>query len=556
MHSDHKIRNWWVICALVAGLFAAGCAADKAAKKDPFFEKWQTLAQESKGHSPVAAPKEDVLTWNGVELGSQVFEEKKLEEVQVKVLPRNVISLKMRQADIKAVLRALARGVGINMLIRNDIKEEITVDFVNVPWEEAFKSILKTQGLSYLWEGDILRIASSEDIENSIKLSAAAEKEVKQKLASQSTAVVSVHYADPKMLRDNFQELLRNVDGRLRGYVRVDEHSNSLILQAPREDLNRMIPIIAKIDKPSPQILIKCNIVETTRDMARQIGVQWGGTFHTSALGGGRNLIVNPGGSGGSAAVPVPPANPPTTGGYTPIFGSTGVSGQGMGVNFPIKSDQLSSFGGVGSVGFVLGNIGSDVLELQLEALQSDNKIRILSSPTITTLNNQKAFTENGERVPYSTLDTSVVPPTRTVKFEDAVLRLEITPHVIDGTNLKMKILVKKDEVDTSRTVDGNPFIIKKQTDTSLIVHDGETIVISGLTKKTLTDASIGIPGLKDTPLLGWLFGRLEKEDKMEEVLIFITPHILPVRTAAVTVSPPGPEEKPATGETQPAAKQ
>jgi type IV pilus assembly protein PilQ len=525
------------------GLLVFGCANQKAAKKDPFFEKWQTLAQESKGHSPLPAPKEEALTWDGVQVDGEVFEGKKAEDLPARSLPENIISLKMRQADIKSVLRALARGAGINVLIKNDIKEDITVDFVNVPWKEAFKSILKIQGLSYVWEGDILRIVSREDIESSINLSAVSERQVKQRLGSQATAVVKIDYADPKMLRENFQELLRNVDGRPRGYVRVDEHSNSLILQAPREDLNRMIPIIAKIDKPSPQILIKCNIVETTKEMARAIGVQWGGTFHSRVFGGNRDLYITPGGTGGTAS-PTSPANPPLTGGYTPIYGSTGISGQGLGVNFPIKTEMMSSVGGVGSVGFILGNIGENVLEMQLEALQRDNKVRILSSPAITTLNNQKAFTENGERVPYSTLDTSVVPPTRTVKFEDAVLRLEITPHVIDGTNLKMKILVKKDEVDTSRTVDGNPFIIKKQTDTSLIVQDGETIVISGLTKQTLTDANTGIPGLKDNSFFGWLFGRQEKQDKMEEVLIFITPIILPMRTALNAPPLPGAEGK------------
>ena len=125
-----------------------------------------------------------------------------------------------------------------------------------------------------------------------------------------------------------------------------------------------------------------------------------------------------------------------------------------------------------------------------MSALQNDGKLNILSSPSITTLDNQKAFTENGQRVPYSTLDTTVNPPIRTVKFEDVVLRLEITPHVIDGQNLLMKILVKKDEVDRLKNVDGNPFIIKKQTETTLIVRDGETIVISGLTKQKGT--SIG----------------------------------------------------------------
>ena len=142
-----------------------------------------------------------------------------------------------------------------------------------------------------------------------------------------------------------------------------------------------------------------------------------------------------------------------------------------------------------------------------MQALQKDNKLNILSSPSITTLDNQKAFTENGERVPYVTTENSGGTYTQSTKFEDVVLRLEITPHVIDGKNLKMTILVKKDEVDmTRKSSAGDPYIIKKQTETELIVQDGETIVISGLTKQVNTKGDKGVPWLKDIPLLGWAF--------------------------------------------------
>jgi type IV pilus assembly protein PilQ len=179
----------------------------------------------------------------------------------------------------------------------------------------------------------------------------------------------------------------------------------------------------------------------------------------------------------------------------------------------------------------MFGLIGGNILDIQLSALQKDGKLNILSSPSITTMDNQKAFTENGEKVPFVTTDKD---GNREVKFEDAVLRLEITPHVIDESYLSMKILVKKDEVDTSRTVDGNPFIIKKQTETQLIVQDGETIVISGLTKQRGMDSESGVPWLKDVPVLGWIFKGQGKSESMEDVLIFITPKILPPAVVAV----------------------
>ncbi len=162
---------------------------------------------------------------------------------------------------------------------------------------------------------------------------------------------------------------------------------------------------------------------------------------------------------------------------------------------------------------------------MQLSALEAEGKINILSSPSLTTMDNHMAFTENGQKVPYVTYEDG----DKEVKFEDAVLRLEMTPHVINEDYLKMEIKVKKDEVDFSeeKKVDGNPTIYKKETQTSLIVGNGETIVISGLSKQTLQDSISGIPGLKDIPGLGYLFKGDSKSKKMEEILIFITPTIL-----------------------------
>jgi len=254
--------------------------------------------------------------------------------------------------------------------------------------------------------------------------------------------------------------------------------------------------------------------VETTKGVARDLGVMWGG--YNRSTQGKEDLIITGGG--------VSPAGP---------IGGTGTAPQrsGLGVNFPVDTTNLSSvIAPMGSLGLLFGRIDGNLLEVQLQALQQDNKLNILSSPSITTLDNQEASTKNGERIPYVTTETSGGTTTQTTKFEDVVMELKITPHVIDGKNLKMKILVKKDEVDmTRRSSMGDPYIIKKQTETELIVKDGETIVISGLTKQTNTYSQSGVPWLKDIPVLGWAFKSDGKGENMEEVLIFITPHILPV---------------------------
>ncbi len=512
---------------LLSALLILGCASNESVRKEFPFEKWSAMAEASTGHSPAPRPRSADLARELLKGPGETGREVKSETIRE--LPTQLVSLKMRQADIKAVLRSLARIIDKNILVKNEIKGEITIDFKDIPWNQAFNSLLRTQGLTYAWEGEILRVMTLEDRENDLKRK--TQEQGIRWVEPLLTVVIPIDYAKPKELKDNLETFLtRTKEDKPRGSIRVDEHSNSLIISAIHDDIARMIPVIEKIDRPTPQIQIKANIVETSKDTARNLGIQWGGMY--SRRIGNDNLFITPGGSSGSA---VPPGSA-LSGAYSPISGTSGISGQGYGVNFPVAETAMAAAGGAASLGLLIGSIGGNILDLQLSALQKDGKLNILSSPSITTLDNQKAFTENGERVPFSTIDTSVTPPVRTVKFEDAVLRLEITPHVIDGRKLMMTIVVKKDEVDTTRTVEGNPFIIKKQTQTSLIVENGETIVISGLTKQRGASSDSGVPWVKDIPVLGWLFRGEGTSSSMEEVLIFITPKILAPSIAAAPV--------------------
>lgn len=437
------------------------------------------------------------------------------EEVKAAVPP---ISIDFQDANIKSVLRLLAELAKVNIVSGEDVKGNVTIRMKDVPWEQALDTILAITGFAKRQAGNVITVMSMDQLKR---------LEVEQSRPSAEpfiTRVVSVNYADAKKLKENIEDLLpKDKDGKVLGSVKVDEHSNALIIQATRQDMTRLLPIVEKIDKPIPQILIKANIVETTKDTARSLGIQWGGINGQKI--GNQSLYVTGGGVGGSATNP----GGPFAGAFTPTSGVKGVSGQGFGVNFPAAATSTAS----ASLGLIFGTIGENILEVQLSALQRDGKLNILSSPSITTLDNQKAFTENGQKIPFSTAEVSGGVLTRSIKFENVVLRLEITPHVVDGKNLKMKILVQKDEVDTSRSVDNNPFILKKQTETNLIVADGDTIVISGLTKQTKLGNVNGVPWLKDIPGLGWLFKGEDKSDVMEEVLIFITPTILKPETVA-----------------------
>ena len=445
------------------------------------------------------------------------------------------ISLDFQDANIKSVLRLLGELAGVNIVSGDDVKGNVTIQMKNVPWDQALDTILAITGLGKKQADNVITVMTLEKIKKdeanrqvALEAKRKAEAEAVQPVAGPFvTRVVSVDYADAKKLAENLIDLLpKGKEGKSVGSVKVDEHSNALIIQATREDMTRLFPIIEKIDKPIPQILIKANIVETTKNTARDLGIQWGGMWGKAI--GSQGLYITPGGVGGAGAA-VPPGVA-FSGGYTPTTDGKGISGQGFGVNFP----ALPISGTPASLGLMFGTIGGNILDLQLSALQKDGKVNILSSPSLTTLDNQKAFTESGQKIPYVTTETSGGVLTRSVKFENAVLRLEITPHVIDGKNLKMKIMVQKDEIDTTAAaVDGNPVIKKRLTETSLIVQDGETIVISGLTKEQKSEGTSGVPWLKDIPVLGWLFKGEGKSENMDEVLIFITPTILKPQAVA-----------------------
>ena len=229
----------------------------------------------------------------------------------------------MRQADIKTVLRSLARIVDKNVLVKNEIKGEMTIDFQDVPWNQAFNGILRTQGLTYVWEGDIIRVMTLDDMEQDLKRKT-QEMGIKW-VEPLLTVVIPIDYAKPKDLKENLESFLtRSKEDKPRGSVRVDEHSNSLIISAIKDDLLKMMPIIEKIDKPTPQIQIKANIVETTKDTARNLGIQWGGMYARKV--GNDNLYITPGGSGGSA---VPPGSA-LSGAYTPTYGTSGNQRPGL----------------------------------------------------------------------------------------------------------------------------------------------------------------------------------------------------------------------------------
>jgi type IV pilus assembly protein PilQ len=508
-HNDTRFTLW--ATALSCLLLISGCGGDVEVKKDHFLDKWKAIEAESRPHSPSSRVRDLGLPEKKT-LGAIEEEPAAAPE---KPLPTQKISLKMHNVDVAVILRALAGAASQNIMINSNVEGKIDINVKNTPWDQVFRGVLRTQGLAYKWEGEIIRILTVKDMEHDLKLAAIQEKKKAQEIGLQQvkpliTKVVYIDYADAKPLKESLlQFLTKDKEGKPRGNIMVDEHTNALIIQAIRDDIVRMIPIIQKLDRPTPQVLIEAVIVEATKEAARELGIQWGGLIRAG------DTWITPGANsqgvlGNSITQPVDPTT-------------------GLAVNLP--ADFLSpgqSLEGL-TLGLLTAKLGRYLLTAQLSAMEEEGKLNILSSPSISTVDNQKALIESGREVPYQTnlRDVGFY-----VEYKKVTLLLEVTPHVIEGNLLKLNILTHKDEIDFQNDVQGNPVIITKRAKTNLILYDGQTTVIGGLTKDTKGVGERGVPIAKDVPYLGQLFRKDEKTHQFEDLLIFITPHILPQKVA------------------------
>ncbi|HUV50717.1 MAG TPA: type IV pilus secretin PilQ [Anaerolineae bacterium] len=497
----YKIAIRFVFSILIITI-VAGCAGKKSEKKDTFFETWKIKAEQSKGFSPSARKR-------AVDLPKMAMEEKVKQESVVpepeKSLPSGKISLKMREIELSVLLRTLAKAVNQNIIINEKVSGKVNINVEDASWAQVFEGILRSHGLTYAWEGDLIRILTLEDMQQDITRE--TQKRALERVEPLLTKVIQISFADSEDLKKNLEKFLaEKTDGKTHGSVMVDKHTNALILQATRNDIERMLPLIEELDRPISQVLIEANIVETSKDTARELGVQWGGLYKRDMGGGQTEWVTSGSNSEGVLGGALGTALNPTS---------------GLAVDFPTDFPTL----GAGmTLGYVAGKLGEHVLNVQLSALEEEGKLNILSSPSITTLDNQKAVIESGRDIPFKVTSGENIGD---IEYKKATLSLKVTPHVIDDKTIKIEIKINKDEPDFINKVDGNPTIITKSAETSVILFNGQTTVIGGLSKETMSQGEYGVPWLKDIPVLGYLFKGASKSKDMEEILIFITPHIL-----------------------------
>jgi type IV pilus assembly protein PilQ len=406
------------------------------------------------------------------------------------------LSLDFKDADIKNVFRLLAEVSGLNIVVTNDVNKKVTLRLVDVPWDQALDLLIDTNGLGKEQMGNVVRISTAGQLKTERDALAAAKKS-EETLEPLHTVYYNINYAKVKELEPKVKTLLSK---RPDASLVTDERSNTIMVRDVKKAVDDASALIAKLDTRTPQVLIESNLIETTPSFSRALGAEIdlvSGRFIAS----NRFMAGSP--FSGSANSVTPPFPVPASGfrfGYTPA--------------------NMNMF---------------------LSAAENEGNIKIISRPTVMTLNNV-ASTIRSERILRISLpsSTNIATGSGSSAAGSAVatekipvgINLTVTPQVSSDGFVMLNINVKSSSIANSPTVASGaagviPFDeLNREATANVLVKDGETIVIGGILKDTRQESEAGVPYFKEIPLLGWLFKNHRWQKDFEELMVFITPRI------------------------------
>jgi type IV pilus assembly protein PilQ len=426
------------------------------------------------------------------------------------------ISLDFKDGDLQDIFRLFSDISGLNVVVNPGVTGKVTLKLNEVPWGRALELILKTNGLGCVLEDNVIRIARLTDLqkEESDRRKLAEEKALAGDLIDFSRRI---SYAKANTLSGVLKQA-----GALsaRGQINVDERTNTIIIRDLPTFVEKAKLLIADLDTATPQVEIEARIVVTTRNFTRDLGIQWGfGAEATPRLGNTtgqafpNSIVLNGGGVPSNLGLP---ANNLGPGGLSSAAG-IGSAGRGYAVNLPASAFNSA-------IGISMGNIlGSFNLDVALTALERQGRGRLLSTPKVTTQNNQAAEIKQGVQIPIQTLANNTV----SVQFKDAVLTLRVTPQITDAGTVILNLEVENNSADFANRVNGIPPINTQSAKTIVLVKDGQTAVVGGIYQSTETTTQNQTPFFSKIPILGYLFRQKAVDSRNNELLLFITPRIV-----------------------------
>jgi type IV pilus assembly protein PilQ len=406
-------------------------------------------------------------------------------ESQAEVWTGEPITLTLKDADVKDVLKTFSVLTDLNIILDPGVSGSVTVELRQVPWDQALDLILKINNLDYVLENNVLRVAPTTKLAAE-KAARVRLEEEREKAKPLSTYLKPLSYAKA----DYVATLLKGDSYLLssRGSVTIDQRTNTLIIRDVVDRVEGILRLIDSLDLPTPQVVIEGRIVETTKSFSRNIGVSWGFSSIMDPQHGNDTGLTFPNSITAEGDVRLPNGQ------------------QVLALTF---ADILNTFN----------------LDFMLTAAEQEGFARIVSTPRVTTQNLQKASIRSGLQIPVQTVANNTV----TVQYVDATLRLEVTPQITAEGTVNLDINIKKQRPAPEFAVQGgqNAPIFTRDAETQLLVRDGGTTVIGGIYELTDANGENRVPGLHNIPVVGWLFKNKTTRQAHDELLIFITPRIV-----------------------------
>jgi type IV pilus assembly protein PilQ len=468
------------------------------------------------------------------------------------------LSLNFQNVDVRAVLQVIADFTGLNIITSDSVTGSLTLRLKEIPWDQALEIIMQTKGLDMRKNGSVILIAPREEIalrekqqlENQIQISQLEPLILESfqlnymKAEDFATNILSTNTRQAFGLGAG-QTRTSGGQGSIlseRGVAFVDKRTNILFVQDTAARLEEVRKIIRQLDVPIRQVQIEARIVSADDRFGRTLGVRFGvqtaATFNNRyAYGQGGSLTTQPVVSGTANNLVR------DTRTQTPFEAASGLASPGysdspqLNVNLPAQPNFFGSASSPGQLALTLINLGSgNLINLELQALEADNRGKVISSPRVVTGDNQKAVIEQGSEIPYTTAASLNQPAT--VQFKKAVLSLLVTPQITPDNRVIMGVEIRKDTVGQLVPQGGGggvvPAIDTKNVTTQIIVNNGDTAVIGGIYEETIQSQVEKVPFLGDLPLFGYLFKTTSRSSEKSELLIFLTPRIVKETTTAV----------------------
>lgn len=431
-------------------------------------------------------------------------EEIKQAKLKKKVYTGKLISLNFQNIPVRSVLQLLADFTHINMVVSDQVKGDITLRLNDTPWDQALDIILQTNALDKRRTGNIMLIAPASELLKREKDALKSQLEVTN-LAPLRSDLLQINYAKATdiatLLKDKQTSLLSK-----RGSLSVDVRTNAIWIQDTGAQIAEIRDLIKQLDIPVKQVLIESRIVNVTKDFTEDLGIRFGVSkpTHLSGTLSGANQL---------AQQIAPAFVDPFTDRLNVDLAATPVGAQPA------------------SIGIALAKLGDNVLlDLELSALESEGKAEVIASPRLITTNQQPAVIESGEEIPYQEATSSGA---TAVAFKKAVLSLKVTPQITPDNKIMMELQINQD-TPSIREVRGVPAILTKEIQTTVLVDNGQTIVLGGIYKQDKSNSTNRVPFLGELPVVGSLFRNENETIKNEELLIFITPKII-TNTLSIT---------------------